>query len=320
MTQQVHDIRPFALIERAWNIVKKDKNLFVLWALLIGAILVSGFIQGAVEAAHRGGTGLGLIGEIVNMLVGAIVSIVMLRAIMRMVAGKPFVFDAIVPPAMSVVWYVVMQIIFTIIAFVIIFVGFVVAGVAIAGFFGVTVMHIAHGGEFSSLAEALRVAAPMLGVIVPIIFVILGVLMYVIIRYHLAAYVIAERGVDALTALRASALYTRGVKWRIVGFYAVTGILNFIGLLAFVVGLLITVPITAVASILLYNTLKTRAHDIAASSASKDEAQATEEVKEVADEKSEEKTEVAVDTKEAAVEEATEKTEVNSEEGEKKVS
>jgi uncharacterized membrane protein len=63
---------------------------------------------------------------------------------------------------------------------------------------------------------------------------------------------------NPLAALVKSRELARGVKWKLLGFYMILGVLNFFGATAFVIGLLVTVPISIFAILYVYRELLTQ--------------------------------------------------------------
>jgi uncharacterized membrane protein len=59
----------------------------------------------------------------------------------------------------------------------------------------------------------------------------------------------------AINALKGSSALTRGVKWDLGVFASVLLLVNFIGIVCFGVGLIITIPITMLASVFVYRKL-----------------------------------------------------------------
>lgn len=75
------------------------------------------------------------------------------------------------------------------------------------------------------------------------------------IKFGLFPYFIVEKGWSPIEALRASAETTRGAKWDLLGFWFVTSVITFIGILCLVIGILATMPVTMVATALVYRNL-----------------------------------------------------------------
>jgi uncharacterized membrane protein len=89
-----------------------------------------------------------------------------------------------------------------------------------------------------------------------ILFVVPGLIFAV--TFGFFGFVIAERGDDigVIESLRASADLTRGNRWPLFGLGIVLFLINLVGVLAFVVGLIFTLGITIIAWAYAYRTLR----------------------------------------------------------------
>jgi uncharacterized membrane protein len=68
-------------------------------------------------------------------------------------------------------------------------------------------------------------------------------------------YVIVEKGYGPIEALKASFKLTEGVRWNLLGFGLLLVLINFLGALIVGLGLLVTLPITFVATAFVYRKL-----------------------------------------------------------------
>ncbi len=71
----------------------------------------------------------------------------------------------------------------------------------------------------------------------------------------LATLIVIDTGKKPVVAFRESARLTKGIRLQMLRFIIVTGIINCIGALLFGIGLLVTYPVSFLASILLYREL-----------------------------------------------------------------
>jgi uncharacterized membrane protein len=94
-----------------------------------------------------------------------------------------------------------------------------------------------------------------------IFFVIPG--LYFALKYSFYGYLIADKKLGAIEALKASARLTVDMKWLLVGFGVVTASVLFLGLLAFGIGLLIAIPVVSLAVIFVYRSLYRQTFDTA---------------------------------------------------------
>lgn len=89
-----------------------------------------------------------------------------------------------------------------------------------------------------------------------LLFIIPGLIFSI--KYMFTPYLVIDKGMGPIEALKASGKLTDGIKWDLVGFMAAIIILMYSGILALVVGLLITVQVMTVAYVVLYNMLSSR--------------------------------------------------------------
>ncbi|MBU6389307.1 hypothetical protein KGQ71_02205 [Patescibacteria group bacterium] len=99
------------------------------------------------------------------------------------------------------------------------------------------------------------------GAIIYGIMVIVGLLIfifpgiYLTLRYGLFRYFIVDKNSPVLDSFQQSSVITNGVKWNLLAFYIVLGMINVIGALFFMTGLIITVPLTVMAEVHIYRQL-----------------------------------------------------------------
>lgn len=98
---------------------------------------------------------------------------------------------------------------------------------------------------------------------------------YVAATYNWFAYLIAEKHYGVAESLKQSAALADGSRWQIVKlFFALLG-LNILGLLALVVGLFVTVPMSMIAGALIYRALALHATSKAAAPSTEAQIAAT---------------------------------------------
>lgn len=86
-----------------------------------------------------------------------------------------------------------------------------------------------------------------------LLFIVPGI--YWAIKYYFFAFRIVDANEDAFTALRTSGALTQGVKRQLLGFISLLWLINILGLLALVVGLLVTIPLSTLAIASVYRQL-----------------------------------------------------------------
>jgi uncharacterized membrane protein len=95
-----------------------------------------------------------------------------------------------------------------------------------------------------------------------ILLVIPGLIVITIFQF--SQYVVIDRKLGPIAAMKESARITKGYRWEIFALFIFSVILNILGAICLGVGLLITVPVTSLAVIHAYRTLEAKAGTIAA--------------------------------------------------------
>ena len=75
------------------------------------------------------------------------------------------------------------------------------------------------------------------------------------IKLQFAEYLIVDKKLDAVDSLKGSWEMTKGVKWNLFLFGLLLALINVLGFLALIVGLVITVPLSMVATAFVYRKL-----------------------------------------------------------------
>jgi uncharacterized membrane protein len=99
----------------------------------------------------------------------------------------------------------------------------------------------------ATLLFALAIGVGLVLAIVP------GIIFSIMFQYY--GYFIVDKKMGPVDALKASAVLTRGVRWKLFGFGLVIGLLNIGGALLLLVGLFVTVPVSLVAVAHVYRKL-----------------------------------------------------------------
>lgn len=100
-------------------------------------------------------------------------------------------------------------------------------------------------------------ASMILGVAVLIGFLLLivpGIFLSII--FGFALYIVLEERLSPIEALKESARLTKGHRWQIFALGAAIVGINILGLIALIVGLLVTIPVSTLAMVHAYRTLK----------------------------------------------------------------
>jgi uncharacterized membrane protein len=73
--------------------------------------------------------------------------------------------------------------------------------------------------------------------------------------FMFATFIVIERELGPIDALSESHRLTRGYKWPLFGFVLLLLLVNVLGLLALIVGLLVSIPVSTLAFVHAYRTL-----------------------------------------------------------------
>lgn len=99
------------------------------------------------------------------------------------------------------------------------------------------------------------------------LIVILGLILFIIpgiifaVRFYLFEYLIVDKGSGPVEALKRSFRITQGATGNLFLFLLLVTAINLFGVLAFSIGLLITVPTTALATVFVYRKLLTQSEN-----------------------------------------------------------
>lgn len=99
----------------------------------------------------------------------------------------------------------------------------------------------------ASILFGLAVAAGFVLLIVP--GVIVGLM------FMFTTFIVIDRGLGPIEAMKESRRITDGHKWMLLGFSLMLVLINLLGMLALVVGLLVTIPVSSLALVCAYRLL-----------------------------------------------------------------
>lgn len=108
------------------------------------------------------------------------------------------------------------------------------------------------GGVFFTYFVAYIVLS-VLTILGLVLLIVPGIIIAVM--YFFVPTLIVDRHLDVMEAFKESAAITKGHRLHLLGFIGVSAVLNFVGLLAIVVGLLVTIPMTFFAALYIYKRL-----------------------------------------------------------------
>ena len=98
-----------------------------------------------------------------------------------------------------------------------------------------------------------------------LLFIVPGI--YWALKFQFYSYFVVDQGCDPVEAMRRSSKITQDVKWKLLGFGIVLAIINIIGFVCLVVGLLVTIPVTLLAYSSVYRKLLSQTESIQAPAA-----------------------------------------------------
>ncbi len=98
------------------------------------------------------------------------------------------------------------------------------------------------------------------------VVVILGLVLLIVpgiifgLMFMFTPYVVIDKGLGPIEAMRESKRITDGHKWQLLGLVGLAVLVNILGFLCLIVGLLVTIPLTALAVVHAYRTLSAHPH------------------------------------------------------------
>jgi uncharacterized membrane protein len=116
--------------------------------------------------------------------------------------------------------------------------------------------------KFVEIFEEYRIFWRYLGTSILSFFAILGGFILLIvpgvfwaIRFSFAPLIVVDTKMDPVASMKESYAITKGNFWKLFLFWVVIGLINLIGAIPFGIGLLVTVPVSTLASIYIYREL-----------------------------------------------------------------
>ena len=101
----------------------------------------------------------------------------------------------------------------------------------------------------------------LLGVVVVIGLILLIVPGFILgLMFMFSAYIVIDKGLGPIEAMKESKRITDGHKWNLLGFGLLLILLNILGAICLLVGLLVSVPVTSLALVHAYRTLSSHEH------------------------------------------------------------
>ncbi len=262
LVEKPRDLSVRSVFTSAWALTKN--NLILLW--IIGGVVIAGGALGdsIVQSVARDRS-LYVMGHIIVGLLNVIVTLGVVRALLLIIDKKAITMQAVVPQALTIVRYILAQFFYSAVLFSVLIIGVILPGIifAVSSHPWAIQMQSYVLNESASMDSVQGFIASfatdfiaIFMICVAYAFVVLVAFLYVVLRYHLFTYIIAEKGSGPMEALHQSAVLTRNVKLKLLGVYSVMVALNIVGAMVFLVGLLVTVPLTSIASVYIYRVLQ----------------------------------------------------------------
>jgi uncharacterized membrane protein len=128
-------------------------------------------------------------------------------------------------------------------------------------------IHDGQTPKFVEIFEEYRTFWRFLGTSILTCLAVLGGLILLIIpgifwavRFSLSPLIIVDGKMGPVVAMKESYHITKGHFWKLLGFWIVVGLVNLLGLICLGVGLIVTVPVTTLASVYAYRSLISENH------------------------------------------------------------
>lgn len=96
----------------------------------------------------------------------------------------------------------------------------------------------------------------LLGIVVAVglaLLIVPGIILFLMFMF--STFIVIERGLGPIDAMSESRRLTRGHKWQLLGFVGLLFLINLLGLLALIVGVLVSIPVSALAFVHAYRAL-----------------------------------------------------------------
>lgn len=220
-------------LHTGWNII--NENFWVIFRFCIVAFLLGNVadiadrILGDQSVIIDGGV------RLISWILNSAMAVGLAATMLKLVDGKEAGFRDLFPRMRKIVSYWLVAFLQTLLAIVLILGPLV---------FFVVSMFVPQGPSDSRFLLVLS------SVIVSI-----TVGLYITLRQSLAIYLIADKDMGAIKAIRESWRHTKGKTFELLSLVVILGLLNLVGLLAIGVGLLITIPMSLVASAQAYRLI-----------------------------------------------------------------
>lgn len=224
-------------IKSAWHIFKKNWKFIVLAVLATGVVqVILNFVQ---RSAENSGIVINLIASVFVGIIGIIIALGWARVLLSLVRNDSANWDTFktdqsvwIRYIKVMIWYILYFLMWTVA---------VILPFIILGIIGVTM--------------GISVLAWIGAILGGIGFVIVAC--YFGLKYQFTNFVTIDHPeLDSKAIFKKAGEMTHGHLWKLLAFAAALLLLNLIGLIALVVGLLITIPVSRIAQTKMYECLK----------------------------------------------------------------
>lgn len=120
--------------------------------------------------------------------------------------------------------------------------------------------------SFQKIMPSLRTVVNYVAVTLLFVLIVVGGLLLLILpgiifmlKYIYAPYIVADKDVGPIEALKLSSKMTAGAKWDMIGFYYASIFLVYAGFFALLIGLLVSIPVATLSYVIFYVLLLKRA-------------------------------------------------------------
>ena len=99
------------------------------------------------------------------------------------------------------------------------------------------------------------------------VMIVYGVVVYVglmllvfpgviwMLKFYMAPFLVVDKKMGPIEAMKKSSEMTMGLKWDLLGFHCVTGVLSFLGMICLYVGMIFTIPTAMIATAKVYREI-----------------------------------------------------------------
>lgn len=223
-------------IQYGWNTTKKNIGFFI--GLIVIMIVVS-TIMGAIQSALKNHAFLSFIVNVGSIVLNIIMSIGITKILLALYDNKVLSYKELFTNWKLFWKYLGASLLQTLIV--------LIGCIPAILFLIFAVFQSISNGAASSAADILFIIA------VTFILSLLGI--YLQFRYYFVCYFVIDKNYGPLEALHGSAHITNGSKWNLFLLNILFMLINIIGIICILVGLLFTIPLTMMASVYVYKKL-----------------------------------------------------------------